>query len=361
MNGSQRKQHQGEEIAIAWNNEIGAARGNRHTIPVSAPKTGIQFWEREITVAWRACGAFEWVALSYLALSSVLIVLFEENLAHPVKLIGLQVLVAGVILLLCRVEAGATAKTAWRGESFTSKFWHFWRHWYPHLFILFCFEELAVLVHLVLPEWQDAKLIAADYWLTGVHPSIWLEQFATPARNEFMQFAYLSYFTYLLVVGGVLYYRRDWRGYWSVMTYSMAGYCIGYVIAIFFPIESPWFSMAGAWHGELRGGTFTAVINFIEHYGRVRGAAFPSEHVAGATAAVWGAWRHRRWLFWVLLPLFFCMCFSTVWGRYHYVVDVLAGMITGTLGYIIGSWIIRRQNSRIFPSVSGLTESNRAG
>ena len=199
------------------------------------------------------------------------------------------------------------------------------------------------MVHLVQPGWQDAKLIAFDHWLTGVHPTVWLEQFATPARNDFMQFVYLTYFTYLLVVGGVLYYRRDWRGYWSVMTYSAVGYAIGYVIAICFPIESPWFSMAGAWHGELRGGAATSVINFIEHYGRVRGAAFPSEHVAGAVAATWGAWRHRRWLFWVMLPLVACMCVSTIWGRYHYVADVFAGMITGTLGYFIGRWLMERR------------------
>jgi membrane-associated phospholipid phosphatase len=361
MNGSPQKQHQGEEVAIVWNDELGAVRGNLRTSAASSENTCIlQSWEREIAAAWHACGVFEWIALGYLALSSVLIALFAENLAHPAKLIGLQAFVAAVILLLCRVEANAAAKTTWRGETFSSKFWHFWRHWYPHLFFLFCFEELGALVHLVLPQWQDAKLIAADYWLTGVHPSIWLEQFATAGRNEFMQFAYISYFTYLLIVGGVLYHRRDWRAYWSVMTYSMVGYSIGYVIAMLFPIESPWFSMAGMWHGELHGGAFTSLINFIEHFGRVRGAAFPSGHVAGATAAIWGAWRHRRWLFWVLLPLYFCMCVSTVWGRYHYVVDVLAGMVTGTLGYLIGSWITRRQTVDLSQR-EGLSGTHSAG
>jgi membrane-associated phospholipid phosphatase len=188
--------------------------------------------------------------------------------------------------------------------------------------------------------------MAFDHWLTGVHPSIWLEQFTTPARNDFMQFTYITYFTYLLVLGGILYYRKDWRGYWSVMTYSAVAYAIGYLIAILFPIESPWFSMAGSWHGDLQGGPFTAMINFIEHYGRVRGAAFPSEHVAGSFAALWGAWRHRRWLFWVMLPLVLCMCVSTVYGRYHYVADIFGGITTGTLGYLIGRWLMRKSNPR---------------
>jgi len=112
-----------------------------------------------------------------------------------------------------------------------------------------------------------------------------------------------------------------------------------------FPIESPWFAMAGWWHGPLRGGPFTATISFIEHYGRVRGAAFPSEHVAGSIAALWGAWRHRRWLFWVMVPLVAAMCASTIWGRYHYVADIFGGIATGTIGYFVGKWLMRRRGA----------------
>ena len=310
---------------------------------------GFKVWaaiQEEVVAAWAACGAFEWVALSYLGLSSFLIAIFAKNITHPWRLVGLQFFVAALILTLSRVQArSAQIAVAHGREGFSYKFWHFWRHWYPHLFFLFCFEELARLVHLVPWSWQDRKLIAADYWLTGVHPTIWLEQFVTPGRNEFMQFAYLTYFTYLLVVGGILYHRRDWKGYWSVMTYSAVAYGIGYVIAIFFPIESPWFSMAGSWQAPLHGGPFTATINLIEHFGRVRGAAFPSEHVAGSFAALWGAWKHRRWLFWVMLPLVLCMCASTIWGRYHYVIDIFGGITTGSLGYFIGGWIMRRKEA----------------
>lgn len=299
----------------------------------------------EAATAWLACGAFEWVALGYLALSASLILIFAENLAHPFELVVLQAGVSILIAGLCRVQQRSAMRAALRGERWTTKWWHFWRYWYPHVFFLFCFEELGQLVHLFNPVWQDAKLIAFERTLFGVHPSVWLEQLATPARNDFFQFAYLTYFTYLLIVGGVLYFRREWQAYWSVMTYSAIGYAIGYMIAILFPIESPWFAMAGWWRGELHGGAFTATINFIEQYGRVRGAAFPSEHVAGSVAAFWGAWRYRRWLAWVLLPLVVCMCISTVWGRYHYVADVFAGMVTGTLGYLLGQCVMRARGA----------------
>lgn len=297
---------------------------------------------RESAEIWAACGAFEWVALGYLGLSSAMIAGFARNLGHPARLLAMQAFAALVIFALCRIAARSSPASARGGAQ---RWWHFWRHWYPHLFFLFCFEELAYLVHAVNPGWEDAKLIAFDHWLTGAHPSVWLEQFATPARNDFFQLAYLTYFVYLLVLGGVLYVRKDWEGYWAVMTYSAAGYAIGYVMAMLFPVESPWFAMAGWWKGPLAGGPFTATIDFIEHLGRVRGAAFPSEHVAGSVAALWGAWRHRRWLFWVMLPLVAAMCASTVWGRYHYVADVLAGAVTGTLGYVLGNWLMRARNA----------------
>jgi membrane-associated phospholipid phosphatase len=364
MSSVPRPEFRKSELAVLLNRRSAVRDGETryHLLPRSDSGLGRMFLAEAAGVL-DGCGTFEWVALSYLAITTVLIAIFAENLAHPMRLLGVRALVAMVIVALCRAEenvwapgsgaaiSGEKRAAPWArlgtskngGPTLTQRFWHFWRHWYPHLFFLFCFEELGVLVHLVSPRWEDAKLIGFDHWLTGAHPSIWLEQFATPARNEFMQFAYLTYFVYLLVLGGILYYREDWRGYWSVMTYSAVGYAIGYVIAIFFPIESPWFAMAGSWHGELHGGPFTAVINFIEHYGRVRGAAFPSEHVAGSFAALWGAWRHRRWLFWVMLPLVLCMCVSTVWGRYHYVADIFGGMVTGTLGYVIGKWLMKRR------------------
>src|SRR5260370_25281727 len=106
-------------------------------------------------------------------------------------------------------------------------------------------------------------MIVYDKWLTVVNHSIWLERFAHPAMKEFMQFAYFTYFVYLLILGGILYYRRDWESYWAVMTYSAVGYAFGYVIAMLFPVQSPWFTLAGVWHCDLSRGTVSPPSQFI--------------------------------------------------------------------------------------------------
>src|SRR5216683_2835406 len=253
MNSAERQNYREKEAALAWRADTFAARAAEAGAGEQQTGGFLVLLQRELVAAWAACGAFEWVALGYLTVSGALIAIFAENLPHPAKLIGVQAFVAAMILALCAAEARAAERTEWRGETFSSKFWRFWRHWYPHLFFLFCFEEMGKLVHLVTPGWQDARLIAFDRSLTDVNPSLWLERFAHPALNEFMQFAYFTYFLYLLILGGILYYRRDWESYWAAMTYSAVGYVFGYVIAMLFPVQSPWFTLAGMWHGGLAG------------------------------------------------------------------------------------------------------------
>src|ERR1700690_1427752 len=125
---------------------------------------------------------------------------------------------------------------------------------------------------------------------------------------------------------------------------SVAHYSV-YIIAVLFPIESPYYTLAGINSAPLNGGYLTATIGLIEHFGRVHGAAFPSAHVAGSMVAVVASWRYRRWLFWVCLPFFICMCVATVYGRYHYVADVLAGIAVGTIGFAAGSWLMKQNGA----------------
>src|SRR5229473_5241942 len=106
MNEVQRQQYRGNEAALAWRAEAGPGRGDESAVSFEQGANGITtLFFREAAAAWGACGAFEWLALGYLAASSALIAAFAENLAHPVKLIGVQALVAAMILLLCLVES----------------------------------------------------------------------------------------------------------------------------------------------------------------------------------------------------------------------------------------------------------------
>ena len=156
-----------ETAAIPW-----GTIERPHLVRPAVQENLVAGFTGELAAAWCACGAFEWVALGYLSVSAVLIAAFHANLAHPLLLFSAQACVAAVILALCASFSKSEARAEMSGETWASWNLHFWRHWYPHLFFLFCFEEMGRLVHLVYPGWHDAKLIAFDRWLTGVNPQL---------------------------------------------------------------------------------------------------------------------------------------------------------------------------------------------
>ena len=206
----------------------------------------------------------------------------------------------------------------------------------------FFFKELQGLVHAIVPGWFDRVLVAFDYGLVGVHPSLWLTRFASPALNDSMQFAYMTHFLYLVILPAILYVKRERLAFWTVRVSTAIAHDSVYVIAVLVPVESPYYSLAALEPQKLTGGYCTALIEFIERFGRVHGAAFPSAHVAGSMVAILASWRYRRWLFWLCLPFFVSRCVATVYGRYHYVADVLAGLAVGAVGFSVGTRLTRR-------------------
>jgi membrane-associated phospholipid phosphatase len=282
-----------------------------------------------------ACGAFEWISLGYLAWITTIIAVFHKNIAHPGAFFcGHGAIAAAVIAL---------AVTARRFPN--SRVLRFARHWYPLPLYIFLFEELNALVHAIFPFWLDRYFIAFDHALTGVNPSVWLARFVSPALNDFMQFSYMTYFLYLVILPALLYAAKERRAFWEVMVSTAIAHYTVYFISVLMPVESPHFSLASIETVRLSGGFCTHLIDWLESYALVRGAAFPSAHVAGSTVAILASWRYRRWLFWICLPFFLCMCIATVYGRYHYVADVLAGLITGAWGFRAGQWLMERRGA----------------
>ena len=282
----------------------------------------------------RSLGAFEWVTFAYLAWLNSMLALFHRNVAHA----------AQYFVVHCWIALGIICLT-WAAAHSRNRVLRFARDWYPLPLYIFFFEELQGLVHAIFPGWFDGWLIRFDFNLAGVHPSVWLARFSNPVLNDFMQFAYMTYFLYLLILPAILYAEKDRIAFWNVMvSTAVANYTV-YFIAVLFPIESPYHALAAMNTTPLNGGYFTTVIEFIERFGRVHGGAFPSAHVAGSTVAILASWRYRRWLFWMCLPFFVSMCVSTVYGRYHYIADVLAGIVVGALGFAAGSWLMERRGA----------------
>jgi membrane-associated phospholipid phosphatase len=289
---------------------------------------------RQFADVWRACGAFEWVTFGYLGWTFGLLAVFHRNIPHPWRYFAAH----------CAIAVGI-AWLAWAATRSENRALQFARNWYPLALYIFFFEELRGLVHAIFHEWFDRWLILFDYNFGGAHPAAWLSRFANPGLNDFMQLSYMTYFLYLVILPAILYLQGRRAEFWTVMVATAIAHYSVYVIAVLFPVESPYFARASLHLAPLEGGAATTTIEFIERFGRVHGAAFPSAHVAGSVVALLAARRYKPWLFWICFPFFLSMCVATVYGRYHYIADVLAGTVVGAIGWAAGQWVMEREGA----------------
>ena len=188
----------------------------------------------------------------------------------------------------------------------------------------------------------DPYFISLEQHLFGGQPSLeWSRVWPWPWFHELMEFAYFSYYfislAVLIMILRAPSLSREQR--WPVMQAFVkdlsATMLICYTLYTFFPVWGPKYFRAGP--VQVPGWIFTHIMDYIHLHGAILGAAFPSSHVAATLIPWWYVWKwfpRQRW--WMTL-LFVCLCMATVYNRYHYVVDVIGGLLLGTAILVISS------------------------
>ncbi len=98
-----------------------------------------------------------------------------------------------------------------------------------------------------------------------------------------------------------------------------------------------------------------AIATTINQLERTKFDVFPSGHTMMTTVVLLVAFRRERRIFWILLPFAVGLILSTVYCRYHYVVDVLAGLVLAFVSVPIGDriydrWVRRAAASKPAPA-----------
>jgi membrane-associated phospholipid phosphatase len=217
---------------------------------------------------------------------------------------------------------------------------------YPAAFIPFIFSSLGPLIPAARGPARDDLLIAADRALFGVDVTVWLERFVHPLATDFFFAAYATYYFLPLVLGGLLWGRDPAEGRQYIFTLTFCFY-ISYAGYFTIPALGPRFALAAEQSVSLEttpvSVSIARSINELEH---TKLDVFPSGHTMIAAAVLIVAFRRMRRVFWVLLPITACLIIATVYCRYHYVVDVLAGLLLALLSVPLGDRLYDRLASR---------------
>lgn len=210
------------------------------------------------------------------------------------------------------------------------------RDWSPLIMAMVVYDNFHDLTRIVRPHPVDATLARLDQALFGVEPSLWLQPLTRPWLTEYLSFAYALLFVYPLVLLTLLYLRGQFLGFRELgLALSMAFY-LGLIGFMLVPAVGPRYALADRFHVPLHGywlaTSAAAAWNSVEKVDR---DCFPSLHTALSSIALVYLWRHRALgrglLLPISLPLIVSLWGSTLYLRYHYAVDVLAGWALAVL------------------------------
>src|SRR5712691_11425022 len=228
----------------------------------------------------------------------------------------------------------------------------FVRWWYPALLIPCIFSELQHLVHPINPVDIDAQLMAIDYALFGVHPTVWFERFTVPWVTEYMQLAYVTFYFLPFILCAPLYRQGQFLAFRVSLCALLLSYYVSYLLFFLTPARGPRFYLAAYHTLPLTGLWLMAPLQaMLDALEGIQRDAFPSGHTAIALIVLAMAARYQHRLFYHLLVMTVSLVVSTVYLRYHYVIDVIAGVLLAILCLGVTFWLYR-EHGEPYPALA---------
>lgn len=235
----------------------------------------------------------------------------------------------------------------------------FVRHFYPVLLYTAFFVETGSLNRMFFKDYLDPLVARWEQQIFGCQPSVlFMEKLPWVALSELF---YISYFSYYVMIGGVgialfIRSRRQFFHYVSVVSFL---FYVCYVIYIILPVigsraffhqvdgyalppETQQLAVTDTYPASVQSGVFFHIMKWVYRVFEAPGAALPSSHVAVALCTVYFSFRYLRPIRYAHLAVACLLCLSTVYCRYHYVVDVLAGLLTAGTVVPLGNWLYFR-------------------
>jgi membrane-associated phospholipid phosphatase len=291
----------------------------------------------------------DWATQVYVALTGLLILCF-----HGDRVPGWSVLVAAHLVCLLSIHLLLVANSTgrWRIAGLA-------RHFYPLLLYGALYHESGLLNQMLVTGYLDPYFFRLEGRVFGGQPGLmFMERFPYLAVSEVLYAAYFSYYVMIGGVGVALFLKDREKFFHYVSIISFVFYVCS-LLYIFLPVvgprivfePSPVYRLpdnlglpAGLseYPGAVGRGPFCRIMAFIFRHFEAPGAAFPSSHVAVALCTLYFSNRYLTRIRGAHAVVVLLLCLATVYGRYHYVVDVLAGVLVAVVLVPLGNRLYRR-------------------
>ena len=276
-----------------------------------------------------------------MTLISIVALIFHSRVEYFVLIIVSNFAASAIIIVLVNLDATRPNRVV---RLFTQ--------WYSIPLIFLTFKEMYLMVHPINPHDLDYVLIKLDKMIFGTDPTAVLDKIATPGLTEFLQICYSSFYLLWIILGVDLLREHNERGFLFFLFALMLGFYTSYVGYLFVPAIGPRFTLYNfaKLNEQLPGLYLTPILRGIINSGEsitdvARAAAlaqrdcFPSGHTEMTLITIAIAIRYRTKSAMIIIPLGAGLIFATIYMRYHYGIDVIAGALVGIFVLASARWL----------------------
>lgn len=279
-----------------------------------------------------------------MGLISLVALIFHSRVEYYIQIVSANIVLSAVIIILANLD-----------HSGRSRVLRFISRWYTIPLIYVTFKEMYFMVHPINPHDLDLVLIHLDRVIFGTDPTAFLDRIATPGLTEFLQICYSSFYILWLILGIDLLRNHNEEGFFYFLFVLMLGFYTSYAGYLLVPAIGPRFTLYdfSKLNEQLPGLYLTPmlrdIINSGESITNVAKAAalaqrdcFPSGHTEMTLITIATAIRFRAKSAMIIIPIGTGLIFATVYMRYHYGVDVIAGALVGVAVLASAGWLYEK-------------------
>ena len=251
---------------------------------------------------------------------------FQPGLVHWLAILAL--LYIGIFLCATALRLFREhRKGIYLQHSFICDIFQVFRDWLPLIAIFIVYENLHDIVPLLAGSDQDAALNAIDRALFGPIPwSVLLQKIVSPWLTDIMYLSYSTLFLYIPVLAGIFHFTRQQKA-WRILLLALTRTAFtGFLLYLAVPAVGPGYYLAASYNVDLNGAWISEQVAPIFDTFRISRDVFPSLHVALSAVCLFVAWQYHKPSFYLFLPFVVGLWISTIYLRYHYTIDIFAGL-----------------------------------
>ena len=278
----------------------------------------------------RRLSATDFVVIVFYLFLTILNLLFAGSVTVWYYLILMNAVVIILLMLIAKWNDNSQTKL--------SKLVHYW---YPVPLIFITFKELYLMIRPIRQVDYDYLLIQVDRWIFGTDPTVVLHKIAFPVLTEFLQIVYATFYFLPMILAVSLYLNKKYLETDYAIFAVIFGFFVSYIGYFFLPAIGPRFTLHNfaLTNQELPGIFLTNFLREIINSGEsvptgtlnpqllVQRDVFPSGHTMMTAIVMYLSVKFNSKAKWFLVVCGSLLIFSTVYLRYHYVVDLLGGLL----------------------------------